>query len=241
MDEDQVGSRPGRRQLLRAGSLLTLGVGLGAGGEEVGRLAAGGPSAGAATPNEAMMTEHGVLKRVLLAYDAAVVQPPSAGLWSAVHTCALVVRDYVESFHEGLEETFVFPQLLNAGRQTAVVTTLLGQHGAGRRITTSLVQATDPAGTGPTDVASVRVAIAAFTRMYARHEAWEDTVVYPAHRDLLGDRAIASLGERFDELERRQLGPHALADVLDRLAPAEQQLGTYDLAAVTPAPTDLAR
>lgn len=234
-------ARLGRRQLLGAGGIAVVAAGLGVGGDAAARAATSGPAAGRPTPGETLMTEHGVLKRVLLAYSAAASAPPSPRVWSSVRTCALVVRDYVEGFHEGIEETYVFPDLLNAGRETAGVRTLLTQHAMGRRITTSLLRATDPSGSGPTDAASIGTALTAFVRMYERHEAWEDTVVFPALRELLGDRTLASLGERIGDLERRQLGPHALADVLDRLAPAEVQLGTSDLAAVTPTEADEAR
>lgn len=234
-------SSVGRRQLLRGSGLVLAGAAAAVAADRGARAVSAAPAAGRPTPGESLMTEHGVLKRVLLAYSAAATQPASPGLWAAVRTCALIVRDYVEGFHEGLEEAYVFPDLMRAGRHTAVLQTLLTQHGSGRRITTSLLQVTDPAGPGPREVASVRAALVAFVRMYERHEAWEDTVVYPAHRELLGDRRLASLGERIDELERRQLGPRSLTEVLDRLAPAEAHLGTADLAAVTPGPQDLAQ
>lgn len=230
-----------RRDLLRGGGLLLAGAGVAVGAESAARAGSGGAAGGRPTPGETLMTEHGVLKRVLLAYTAASTLPAGNSLWAAVHTCALVVRDYVEGFHEGIEEAYVFPDLVNAGRQASVVHTLLTQHGAGRRITTSLVQATDPAGAGPRDEASVRAAMRSFVAMYERHEAWEDTVIYPAHRALLGDAALADLGERIDALDRRQLGRTSLADVLERLGPAELRLGTSDLAAVTPSDAALAR
>ena len=228
-----------RRAILRTGLLLGGSAVLGAGAGEVVHAATTGAGLGAVTPGEALMTEHGVLKRVLLAYDAAAGGPLGSAAVAAVHTCAEVVRDYVEGFHEGLEEAFVFPPLLRAGQQEQVVQTLLVQHGRGRRLTTSILRATAPEAARP-EPARLGAALAAFSRMYARHEAWEDTVVYPAFRALTGDAALARLGDRFADLEQREWGDRALADVLERLRGAEAVLGTGDLAAVTPDPDLLA-
>ena len=69
------------------------------------------------------MEEHGVLKRVLLIYQAALDRieagevPPA----SAIHAGALVIHDFIEGFHEGLEEGYVFPRLRQAGQVTGTV------------------------------------------------------------------------------------------------------------------------
>jgi hypothetical protein len=70
--------------------------------------------------------------------------------------------------------------------------------------------------------------------MYEPHEAWEDTVVYPALRDALSQAQLDLLAERFADLETKQYGDAALRQMLDRVAGVEQQLGIADLGAFTP-------
>ncbi len=76
--------------------------------------------------------------------------------------------------------------------------------------------------------------IAAFVRMYEPHEAWEDTVVYPALRAVTAQRTLDELAERFAELENRQYGDSALTAILQRVAGVEDELGIGDIAAFTP-------
>lgn len=70
--------------------------------------------------------------------------------------------------------------------------------------------------------------------MYEPHEAWEDTVVYPALRAALSQPQLDLLAERFADLENRQYGDAALRQFLDRVAGVEQQLGIGDLTVFTP-------
>lgn len=62
------------------------------------------------TPGEDLMTEHGLLIRILLIYrhlttGQAAGQPVPAG---HAHDSALIIHDYIEAFHEELEEAYVF-------------------------------------------------------------------------------------------------------------------------------------
>ena len=84
------------------------------------------------------MTEHGVLKRLLLAYQAASAQlaaghvPPEG----AISDAAQVIADFVEGFHEGLEEAYVFPRV--RADHAELVQTLLTQHDRGRHLTAAI-------------------------------------------------------------------------------------------------------
>src|SRR6516162_2757118 len=62
--------------------------------------------------NEDLMREHGILKRVLLAYDEVIRRirtgrdfPPDTLI-----TGATIVRKFVEDYHEKLEEDHLFPR-----------------------------------------------------------------------------------------------------------------------------------
>jgi hemerythrin-like domain-containing protein len=183
------------------------------------------------------MTEHGLLIRVLLIYrhllaNQASGQPVLAG---HAHDSALIIHDYIEAFHEELEEAYVFPRLMRAGQLEPTVSTLLLQHARGRELT-QLILAESGGGGTLTTAAGDRVtsAMAAFVRMYEPHEAREDTVIYPAFRALLAPAEIADLGERFAQLQTEQFGSNSFAAMVRQVAAIEQALGIYDLAQFTP-------
>jgi len=223
-----------RRGLLVGGAGLLVG----AGATELGdRLSSSSPPAEphVPSPGEELMVEHGVLKRVLLAYRAmsarlADGRPLPSGV---VTDAAQIVSSYVESFHEGLEEAYVFPRVQDA--EPELVRTLLVQHDRGRHLTAAILTA---AGSGFGTAAArsaLRADLDAFVRMYEPHEAWEDTVVYPALRAATPQRTLDELAERFANLENKQFGDQALQQILDRVGGVEQQLGIHDLATFTPA------
>jgi hemerythrin-like domain-containing protein len=226
------GARLSRRGLLSGAAGVAIGAGAGGVVLLSGRddEAVGRPPA----PGEALMTEHGVLKRLLLAYRAAVEQlaaeviPPV----EAVADAAELIRDYVESFHEGLEEAYVFPRVRDAHPE--LVRTLLVQHDVGRHLTTRIATAGALDLSHPDARSALRTWLEQFVRMYEPHEAWEDTVIYPALRASAAQRELDLLAERFAELEHKEYGEAALRQVLDRVTAIEQQLAIGDLAAFTP-------
>src|SRR5438034_723182 len=69
------------------------------------------------SPAEDLMREHGVLKRVLLVYGEAIRRieanedlPPET-----VMDSAKIIRNFIEDYHEELEEDFLFPRFKKAG------------------------------------------------------------------------------------------------------------------------------
>lgn len=214
----------------------------------VGGLIAGAAAgAGAFNPNstparrppsagEELMTEHGVLKRILLAYRAAAAQlstghTPPAG---AIRDAAQIIVDYVENFHEGLEEAYVFPRLVRAGQHADLVQTLLIQHDRGRHLTAAILATAGGDLRATQAKAALRTRLEQFVHMYEPHEAWEDTSIYPALRAVTAQPTLDDLAHRFAELENRQFGDAALTQILGRVAGVEQQLGIADLTAFTP-------
>jgi hemerythrin-like domain-containing protein len=233
--------RTTRRAVLLAGGGLAVGAaGTGAAWALTGSSAAApDPPAPPAVmpPDDDLMREHGVLKRVLLCYREMTSQVQAGGSLDArhLHDAALVIHDFIEGFHEGLEEGFVFPRLRQARLVSGTVTTLLTQHARGRVLTQFILAHATASG-----VASARTrgelaaAMQAFVRMYEPHEAREDTVVFPAFRQLLSAQELAGLGQHFAELEHQQFGRDEFTAMVGRVAGIEQALGIYDLTRFTP-------
>lgn len=232
-EPSRAARRPSRRGLLLTGAGLVVG----AGGAEAANLVGQHdrtPPRRPPAPGEDLMTEHGVLKRLLLAYQAASDQlaagrTPPAG---AITDAAQLIADFIEGFHEGLEEAYIFPRV--PAEHHELVQTLLVQHDRGRHLTTAISLA---AGAQLSE-AAVRRALQRylnlFIRMYAAHEAWEDTVIFPVIQQVTPQRTLDQLAERFAELQSAHYGDHALTQLLQRVSGIEQQLGIADLNAFTP-------
>jgi hemerythrin-like domain-containing protein len=184
------------------------------------------------TPGEDLMQEHGVLERVLLVYDAATVRIERGESVdpAIVARGAGIVRRFVEDYHEKTEEQFVFPTLQKAGREVELVSTLLRQHARGRELTDDIIRET---GKRPSRALADRLRL--FVSMYRPHAAREDTVVFPAFRDVVGRRGYRELGEKFEDREHQLFGEQGFESFVREVADCERAYGIYDLAKFTPA------
>src|SRR5207249_10469594 len=98
-----------------------------------------------------------------------------------------------------LEENFIFPRMEKAKKLTDLTATLRRQHQAGRTVTANVVKLCD-GGDGKKLAELLRV----FNRMYRPHAAREDTVLFPAFHDLMGEKAYDELGDQFEAEERSE-------------------------------------
>lgn len=190
------------------------------------------------SPAEDLMREHGVLKRALLIYGECIHRleskknlPPQV-----VVGTANLIRQFIEDYHEKLEEEYVFPRFRKAGRLVDLVDVLLAQHEAGRRLTDQIVQAAKSSAFVRDESAKKQRVqqTRAFIRMYEPHEAREDTVLFPAFGEIVPPNEYDSLGEEFEERERKLFGEDGFHKIVDEVAGFEKALGIYDLAQFTP-------
>jgi len=183
------------------------------------------------------MREHGVLKRVLLIYREGIrrLQAGDKDPTQALNSGAGIIRRFIEDYHEHLEEQYVFPRLEQAGKLTDTTAVLRTQHQHGRVLTDRILAATTEAAAldQPARQALVQDMVA-FIRMYEPHEAREDTVVFPALRDVLPAKEFRDLAETFEDEEHRRFGPAGFDGVVDTVADIEKSLGVYDLSQFTP-------
>lgn len=185
--------------------------------------------------NEDLMREHGVLKRVLLAYEEVIRRiranrdfPPQT-----VTDAATIIRKFIEEYHEKLEEHHLFPRFRKAGKLVELVNVLQTQHEAGRRIT-DRVLVTVPSLRTRDDRNKLADDLYAFVRMYSPHEAREDTVLFPALHTIVSPHEYDALGEQFDKIEQQTFGGDGFDIYVDKVTAVEKQLWIYDLAQFTP-------
>ncbi|HEY4231522.1 MAG TPA: hemerythrin domain-containing protein [Thermoanaerobaculia bacterium] len=188
-------------------------------------------------PGEDLMREHGVLKRVLLVYgeairriDARADLPPEP-----VADSAKIIHDFIEEYHEKLEEDQLFPRFRKANRLVDLVDVLDAQHKAGRKLTAQVSRlATLKSLRDPDESRRLRTAMEQFIRMYSPHEAREDTVLFPAFREIVRGHEYDALGEEFEKKEHQLFGEDGFEKMVDRVAGIEKTLGIYDLSQFTP-------
>jgi len=186
-------------------------------------------------PGEDLMREHGVLNRILLIYDEGIRRTQVRGPLplKALRSAAGIIRRFLEEYHERLEEEHLFPRFERAGKLAELVSVLRAQHLAGRRLTASILELASPHGAA-TDAAALADRLGQFVRMYRPHEAREDTVLFPAFRELVSREEYERLGEQFESREDEVLGHRGFERIVDEVAGIERGLGIYDLASFTP-------
>ncbi|WP_424534123.1 hemerythrin domain-containing protein [Sphaerisporangium viridialbum] len=188
------------------------------------------------TPPEDLMREHGVLKSILLVYREGIrrIQRGEQVPVQPLHAAARIIRDFIERYHEYLEEKYVFPRLREAGRLRHTVSVLELQHKRGREVTARILASTHHSRASAHQRHALVSDMAAFIRMYEPHEAREDTVVFPVFRKVTPAREFARLGEVFEAEEHRRFGQRGFTAVVHRVADIEKALHIHDLSQFTP-------
>lgn len=185
------------------------------------------------TPGEDLMQEHGVLERILLIYDESIrrIEHQEQLDLTVIRDACGIIRRFVEDYHEKQEEQFVFPRLQAAQREVALVGVLLRQHQRGRELTDEALRLAT-AGSASPELAGL---LRSFERMYRPHAAREDTVLFPAFREVVGRAGYRELGEQFEDKEHELFGEHGFEHAVSEVARLEAALGIDDLAKFTPA------
>lgn len=187
------------------------------------------------SPVEDLMREHGLLNRVLLVYEACGRNLAAKTTFdpAVLNQAAGIIKNFIEGYHEKLEEDHLFPRFEKAGKLTDLVSVLRTQHNAGRAVTARILQAT-----GGKRIKSRRFLIRdlyAFSHMYRPHEAREDTVLFPALHSIVSKNEYDALGEDFEKKEHELFGKDGFEGMVEKVAGLEKTLGIYDLSKFTPA------
>lgn len=232
--------RHDRRSALALGALAGVGLVVGAcGGQVQGAHVpkAPGNDEEDISPAEDLMREHGVLNRVLLIYEEGTRRAETAGELVPVgqlKSSANIIRRFIEDYHEKLEEDFLFPRFEKAGKHVELVGVLRRQHEAGRKLTDETLRLLGASVNSEDTRRHIATNLRKFIRMYRPHEAREDTVLFPALREVISHKELEELGERFEEKEHALFGKEGFEGVVVQVGAIEEQLGIDNLASFTP-------
>ena len=189
-------------------------------------------------PAEDLMREHGLLNRILLIYDESrrqLLAPKGDMDVDVLAGAAKIVREFVEDYHEKLEENYLFSRFRKAGKEVELVETLLAQHNAGRALTDQIRGlATASSVKDPTNRKKLAERLESFNRMYRPHEAREDTILFPAFKKIVSPHEYGALGEDFEKKENQLFGDDGFEKMVAKVAGLEKKIGIYDLAQFTP-------
>ncbi|MBS1795333.1 MAG: hemerythrin domain-containing protein [Acidobacteria bacterium] len=205
------------------------------------------PDAKEVTAVEDLMREHGILRRALLVYSEAALRlrkNPASVAPEALRKTAELFRSFGEDYHEKkLEEAFLFPlikQKAAAGAAAKYVDVLVVQHNKGREITDYILSVTNAAKIGANAPAFADL-LAGFARMYEHHAAREDTIIFPAWKELLSSAEYDELNDKFEDIEHAQFGEDGFEDAVRQIGEIEASLNLSDISQFTAAPPPAAK
>ena len=183
------------------------------------------------SPAEDLMREHGALNQMLLIYEEALdkLQRKETFSREALLSTGTLIRKFVEEYHEQLEENYLFPRFRKVGKLVDLVDTLKSQHDAGKKLTGTILTICASGSAYSSGRAELMEALSLFIRMYRPHEAREDTVLFPAFREIVSEREYKSLGEQFEEQEHKLFGEGGFTAIIEQIADLEKKVGIFDL------------
>ena len=143
---------------------------------------------------------------------------------------AVVVQDFVEGYHEKLEEDFLSPRMRKAGQLVELVKTLDAQPSAGRLFTATIISlSTVKSLKTAADQSQLRRSLAEFVRMSRPHEAHENTVLFPQFKKIVSEKEYLELGLEFERRGIKKFGKNAFETVLTQITEVEKGMGLGDL------------
>jgi hemerythrin-like domain-containing protein len=189
------------------------------------------------TPPEDLMREHGVLRRILHVYEELFRRLTNNRDFdpAVLSSAAGIIKKFIEEYHEKLEEEYIFPRFVQAGKLVDLVNVLKVQHQAGRRVTDYLLANTKAeALKDPEMRQGLADHLRAFWRMYRPHAAREDTVLFVALRTVVSPKEFEEMGDKFEDTEQEKFGKGGFEKIVHEVAGLETTLGIENLAQFTP-------
>ena len=193
------------------------------------------------SPTEDLMREHGVLHRILLIYNDALKYLKGqkvnnqVNIYFIIYNTASIAHQFIEDYHQKLEEQYVFPKLSQNPKYSGLINTLLNQHNAAHNLTKNILyfSSTKNICYFENIIQLIRL-LQLYINMYEPHSAREDTVVFPAFHELVTPEEFKELGDRFEEIEEQKFGKNGFQHIVNEVTKIEKVLDIYNLAQFTP-------
>jgi hemerythrin-like domain-containing protein len=189
------------------------------------------------TPTEDLMREHGLIDRVMLVYDECArriesnLDVPAEVIPASIR----LVHAFVHDYHEKTEEEHVFPKFDAALVHMDLVRVLRDQHAVGRNLTAFIeANAASTTSARKDDRKRLAAALRSFGHMYRPHVAREDTVLFPAFRELVHPAELDALGAQLEAREKELFGDRGFERKVAEIGAIEASLEIADLGRMTP-------
>jgi hemerythrin-like domain-containing protein len=181
------------------------------------------------SPTEDLMREHGIVRRLLNLYQyAAPLFPSRKPPYEPIKEAASIFRDFVEDYHEVLEEKHVLPSLRKRGLCIELCDVIVEQHQATKKLTRQLTEALKLR-----NGEQVSYLLMEIGKMYGAHGAWEDTELFPVYRNALSHEELVEQGKLFDKLEHEKFGTDGFTHFLKKVQDCEKAVGIKGLNSFT--------
>ena len=183
------------------------------------------------TPTEDLMREHGILNRIMLIYEEVLykIEHKISFDLQLVFDSAKIIKEFIEEYHEPLEEKYIFAFLLERQMYVELIAELTKQHRLSKLITNKIFMYINSA-----DLVKLSKYIKMFLYMYRAHESREDTVIFNQFRKIAGSKIMESYGEKFEESEHELFGPGGYENILSKVTDIEIKIGIHNLQTYTP-------
>ena len=188
---------------------------------------------------EDLMREHGVLNRILLIYEEIIrrIQNDIEFPVSVLKHTADITKNFIENYHEKLEENHIFPLFEKHNKKTRLINILKEQHNKGRKITTEIQKLSSGSLLTLKQKKRIRSLLRKYIKMDRPHEAREETVLFPRVRSLINNQEFMQLSKVGENLEEKMFGKNGFRNIIRKVENIEQNLGIYALEQFTPTKT----
>ncbi len=198
----------------------------------VDRFPANSESYQGLSPIETLMEGHGLLIRCYVLYDVMIdgIENKKTIDPKWVLRTTNVIKDYLEGFHEKMEEEYIFAPMEKAKVHYKSIQELKMQHGVGFSITDKIIEL------AKNDKLNQELCknLKSFGQMYRYHSAWEDTIIFPAFNDLENNKYMADLAATFDVEKRKILGTLGFDSFIKTVIDVEEEMKVFGLPHWTP-------
>lgn len=184
---------------------------------------------------EDLMREHGILNRILLIYAEIIrrLDNHEAFPVDVLVKSTAIIQNFIQNYHEKLEENYLFNRFRKANKLVDLVNTLEEQHKAGRKLINDII--VNERILNSKEKNKLAELMRSFIKLYNPHKAREETILFPAFHTIISAQEYNALGDSFEDEEQNLFGENGYEKIVSQIEEIERSLGIYRLSQFTPA------